>query len=264
MKKVIAAIRVISFPVLTLLIYTFYAIVLFFIKISGKRYESWRNRCMRIWGKVTAKIFSMEINVEGTPPEPPFFIVSNHLSYIDIPVYSSVIKTTFVSKAEVKGWPLVGFMAQTLGIIFIDRRKRSDVSRVNQEISDQLNDLQGVILFPEGTTSPGFEILPFRPSLLQHAAETETDVSFAAIHYETSEKDLSAHKSVCWWGPTPMLKHLFLMGQNKKITATIKFGEHTVKNSDRKALAEDLQQQVEELFHPVIDRPVKNFEPLKF
>lgn len=264
MRKIIAVFKVILFPVCTLLIYSFYLIILIFITITGKRYEIWRNRSMEIWGKVTAKIFSMEIKVEGTPPDPPFFIVSNHLSYIDIPVYSSVIKTTFVSKAEVKRWPLVGFMARTLGIIFIDRRKRSDVARVNKEISDQLNDLQGVILFPEGTTSPGSEILPFRPSLLQHAAETETDVSFAAIRYETSENDLSAHKSVCWWGNTPMLKHLFMMGQNKKINATIKFGEHTVKNSDRKALAEELQQKVEKLFHPVIDRQEKSFEPLKF
>ncbi len=264
MRNILAAFKVIAFPLWTLMIYLFYAFILIFIKISGRHYEPWRNRCMGIWGRVTAALFSIKIETEGTPPEPPFFIVSNHLSYIDVAVYAAVLKTTFVSKIEVKHWPVVGFMAKTLGIIFIDRRKRSDVHRVNEEISSQVNEHQGVILFPEGTTSPGFEIMRFRPALLQHAAEEEIEVSYSALRYQTTEKDVSAHLSVCWWGNKPMLKHLFNMGKNRSVQAKIRFGQDRVKDSDRKNLAEKLQKKVEEVFIPVIDEPEEDFEPLQF
>ncbi len=264
MRNVLAAIKVIAFPVWTLLIYFVYAFILIFYMLFSKPYEPWRNTCMSIWGKVTAKIFSMKIETEGVAPEPPFFIVSNHLSYIDIAVYAAVLKTTFVSKMEVKHWPVVGFMARTLGIIFIDRRKRSDVHRVNEEISSQINNRQGVILFPEGTTSPGTEIMRFRPALLQYAAEEGVSVSYSAIRYQTTEKDQSAHLSVCWWGNKPMLKHLFMMGKNRSIEAAIRFGEDRVKHHDRKKLAKKLQKSVEKIFVPVIEQPDENFEPLQF
>lgn len=217
---------------------------------------------MKLWGKSTMKLFSMEISVEGSPPKPPFFIVSNHLSYIDIPIYSSVLDTTFVSKIEIKHWPLIGFMARTLGIIFIDRRKKSDVHRVNKKISTDLNQHQGVILFPEGTTSPGVEVMRFRPSLLQHAALSEMSVSYAALRFETFEPDLPAYKSVCWWGDVSMLRHLYLMGKNRKIHVQIRFGNEKVFSNDRKELADILHQRVSELFVPVTENMDEIFEPL--
>lgn len=258
-----APIKVFLFPMITLICYLLYLAGFIFIKIFRMRYEYWRNSCMALWGKSVIKLFSMQIRLEGTPPKPPFFIVSNHLSYLDIPIYSAFMDTTFVSKAEVKKWPIVGFMATTLGIIFIDRKKRSDVKRVNNMIASNLNDKQGVTLFPEGTTSPGLEVLNFRPSLLEHAAVSNIDVSYSSLRYETSEKDLPAYKSVCWWGNKSMLKHLFLLSKNRKVFVDIRFGAETVNKNDRKDLAIELHKKVTSIFEPVTKKIEEEFVPLQ-
>lgn len=218
---------------------------------------------MRIWGKATVRLFSMKVMIEGEPPKPPFLIVSNHLSYIDIPIYSAFLDTTFVAKSEIREWPLIGFMAKTLGIIFIDRRMKSDVKRVNQKISDDLNELQGVVLFPEGTTSPGMEVMRFRPSLLEHAATSGMSVSYASLRFQTSEPDEPAYRSVCWWGKISMAKHQLLMGKNRKIDVTIRFGDKRILNNDRKELAAQLHKRVSEIFVPVIDKMDEEFNPLE-
>lgn len=219
---------------------------------------------MRLWGKLTIILFSMEVRMKGSPPKPPFFLVSNHLSYLDIPIYSAFTDTTFVSKSEIKSWPVVGFMAKTLGILFVDRNRRSDVKRVNNLIADSLNDQQGVVLFPEGTTSPGMEVLRFRPSLLQHAAESEISVSYSSIRYETDEKDIPAYKSVCWWGNTNLLTHLFILSKNRKVYIDLRFGDEKVRNNDRKMLATELHKKVTSLFEPVAQKIDEEFIPVQF
>lgn len=198
------------------------------------------------------KILGIRLKVAGSVPKPPFYLVSNHLSYLDIPVFYSLLDTTFVSKAEVKHWPVIGAMARSLHVIFIDRKKRSDVVRVNQEISAEIHDQQGVLMFPEATTSSGESVLPFRASLLGYAAETKMEVSYAAIRYCTGEKDHPAHLSVCWWGEDmPILQHLRKLLSNKNVTAEVVFGEGTVVSDNRKELAEQLEKRVNEIFEPV-------------
>ncbi len=218
---------------------------------------------MRFWGRGVLNIFSMELIVRGNPPKPPFFIVSNHLSYLDIPIYAAVIDTTFVSKSEIRRWPLVGWMAHMLGIIFINRRIKSDVKRVNNEITEAV-ERQGVLLFPEATTSPGTEILRFRSSLLEHAAEGKLDVSVAAIRYETPEDDLPAYESVCWWGETALYTHLLTLGFTRKIKVEITFSNETYRDSDRKSLAAKLEKKMNEIFVPVADTVVKEFKSVEF
>jgi len=261
---VTAPFKVILFPTITFVYYLIYLLGFLFIKLFNYRYESWRNTCMALWGKAVIKLLSMEVRIEGAAPEPPFFLVSNHLSYLDIPIYSAYIDTTYVAKAEIKRWPIVGFMAKTLGIIFIDRTKRSDVKRVNNLIASNLNDKQGVLLFPEGTTSPGLQVLKFRPSLLEHAAVSTLSVSYSSIRYETVEDDVPAYKSVCWWGNKSMLKHLLMVSQNRKILVDIRFGSELVVNDDRKLLALDLHQKVTSIFKPVTNNMDEEFVPLHF
>lgn len=252
MRKILAGIKVIAFISATLGIYSLYAVGYVFLRLTGFHSEPWRNICLKFWGKVALTCLGVKTVIEGKPPEPPFFLVSNHLSYIDILVYYYALKTTFVSKAEVKHWPLLGMMARTLGIIFIDRTRKRDVHRVNTIISEQINDRQGVVLFPEGKTSPGDEILPFRPSLLQYAAEEEINVHYAAIRYQTGENDIPARISVSWWqDDIPLLTHLFRLASNRSITANVIFGEKEIVHMDRKLLAEKLYEEVNAIFHPM-------------
>ena len=208
-------------------------------------------------------IFSMEFIIKGPPPKPPFFIVSNHLSYLDIPIYAAVIDTTFVSKSEIRKWPIVGWMAHMLGIIFINRKLKSDVKRVNNEITGAVEN-QGVLLFPEATTSPGTEILRFRSSLLEHAAEDNLAVNVATLRYETDKYDLPAYKAVCWWGDTQLHTHLLTLGCTSNIKVEITFSDEKFCDTDRKNLALKLENKMNEMFVPVANSAVEDYKPVEF
>lgn len=253
MRTFIALIKSFLFILSTLLVYSVYAFVLIFIRLFKFQYEPWRNRCLNFWGKHALKCLSVNVEIEGTPPEPPFFLVSNHLSYLDIPVYYYCLKTTFISKAEIKHWPLVGWMAKSLGIVFINRNRKRDIHRVNTIISRKINDQQGVVLFPEGKTSAGDFVLPFKPSLLEHPANEGIDVHYAVIRYSTGEHDIPARESVSWWQEISLGNHLIRLASNRSITAQVVFGNSSIKHDDRKTLAKELHKNVESLFIPMRD-----------
>ncbi|WP_069131320.1 lysophospholipid acyltransferase family protein [Rhodohalobacter halophilus] len=228
----------------TLVLYSCFAIGYFFLKLFGKETGRWRNLWLRQWGTWICRILSIKVHMEGKPPEPPFFLVSNHLSYVDIMVYFKLLDTSFVAKSEIKQWPVIGYMAKTLEVIFIDRTRRSDVTRVNHEVARQIDDHKGVVLFPEGTTSSGDDILPFKASILEHPASGNMPVHYACISYETGPSDQPARESVCWWGDSPFGAHFLNFAKNRSVDAHVCFGETCISNSDRKELALDLYEKV--------------------
>ena len=210
---------------------------------------------LTLWAHCVIVILRMKIRVEGKPPDPPFFLVSNHLSYIDIIPLYRYIKCSFITQKGVGSWPVIGPMAKTMGLIFIDRSRKMDVARVNELISDHLHDHQGIVLFPEGTTSDGKELLSFRPSLLQHPAVSDFPVHYCSITYRTSADDPHPSESVCWWGGISFVNHFFKLAGNKKIYCILTFANDTVHETDRKKLAEKLHQKISNQFKPVSKLP---------
>jgi 1-acyl-sn-glycerol-3-phosphate acyltransferase len=247
MKFIISVGKTLFTILATLFFYGCYAIGFLILKLFRQETGALRNYCLNRWGKSVCKILSIKVEVIGKMPEPPFFLVSNHLSYADIIIFFSVLKTTFVSKAEVKNWPMLGIMARTLEIIFIDRKRKSDVARVNQSVADQISKYKGVVLFPEGTTSSGESLLPFKPSILEHPAKSQMPVHYAYITYRTGPKDEDAINSVCWWNDESFGSHFLKFAGNRSIRARIYFGEETIHKSDRKELAAELFKKVKAL-----------------
>jgi len=253
LRAVLAPLKIVVFLIHMLASYLIFIVLLYPLKLFGVSKFRWKNKMVKGWAKRGLKLLGIELEVKGPVPEPPFFLVSNHLSYLDIPVYYSILNTTFVSKAEVRNWPVIGAMARSLHVIFIDRQKRRDVVRVNREISAEIGDEQGVLMFPEATTSSGEGVLRFRASLLDYAARSKEEVSYAAIRYSTGKGDHPAHLSVCWWGEDmPILKHLIKMLSNRTVKAEVTFGKDTITSEDRKELAEKLEEKVREIFVPVV------------
>ncbi len=257
MNSIRAFIKTVLVICTTLLLYSCLATGYLVLQQLGKETGRWRNYWLTKWGETVCRILSIRVTVEGEIPKPPFFLVSNHLSYIDIILLYNVLDTTFVSKAEVKSWPVIGFMAQTLGVVFIDRRKKSDVVKANRAVADQITNYKGLVLFPEGTTSDGTRILPFKPSILEHPAKCEMPVRYAYLSYNTGPEDPSARESVCWWRDEPFGKHFFEMAKLHSIDAYIHLGSKTVCHSDRKELAKDLFQKMNQLHEKISHKPVQ-------
>ena len=203
------------------------------------------------WAMSFARISKMTIEVNGTPPKPPFFLVTNHLSYTDIGALRSIVKSVFVAKAEVETWPLAGRICRDMGTVFIDRKNRRDIPRAGELIIERLDAGEGVVVFPEGTSTKGEEVLPFNSSFLEFAARRDVAVHYAAIRYSTPPGEMPAHIAACWWEDISFFAHLWRLFKVSGYTAEISFGEKQIKNPDRKFLAAELRDAVANRFVPV-------------
>jgi len=187
------------------------------------------------------KIFGYSADTAGPVPQTGL-LVSNHLSYLDILAISATTPAVFVSKADVKGWPLFGWLAKLGGTVFIERTRRTHVGEVNREIEAALDEGVLVVVFPEGTSSDGQTVLPFRSSLLEPALAGNHDIATAWLHYETPDGD--AKKEVCYWGDHSFFPHLINLLGKKHIRATLRFGNYQRTTDDRKELATQLRDAV--------------------
>lgn len=214
-----------------------------------------RAAILRFWARLMCRVTAMRLTVEGTPPEPPFLLVSNHLSYADVFALGASTGATFVAKAEIDGWPLAGWICRAAGVIFVDRGTKRDLLRVGELIDDALDLGRGVVLFGEGTTSRGQGILPLKPSLLQGAAAADVPVHYATLSYRTPEGELPAVDSVVWWGGEGLLSHLRRFLRVRRVEARLTFGSEPVREADRKVLARRLETAMEATFTPTAEAP---------
>jgi 1-acyl-sn-glycerol-3-phosphate acyltransferase len=244
----IAAIRFVMFMAATLGLYAVWFALRFFV--PNKIY--WRQAIFYCWTLSFVRISRMRIEVTGTPPKPPFFLVTNHLGYADIGVIRTVAAGVFVAKAEVSHWPLAGRIVRDLGMIFINRANRRDIPRAGELIMQRLEAGEGVIVFPEGTSTKGDDVLPFNSSFLEFAARSGVPVSYGSITYRTPAGEPPASTVVCWWEDIGFFAHLWRLLKVPEYTAMIHFGDAPILKSNRKELAAELHRRVLENFTPVV------------
>lgn len=250
MKHLRAVLRLFILTTYTAVSFFIYLIVYLLLSLFRIPIAAARNVYMKCWAEAASIVLNFRVEVRGNAPAPPFFLVTNHLSYIDIlPIYKTV-KGTFVAKKEIRSWPALGFMVKTMGVIFVDRSRKKDVTRVNRIISNALHKHQGMILFPEGTTSPGEKLLRFKPSLLEFPAEKQMPVHYATISYHTRKGDLPARRSVCWFGGRDFFGHLYKLASNRGVYCIIEFGDNPVQKGDRKELSDELYKKMKKQFIP--------------
>jgi len=148
----------------------------------------------RRWSGHLLKILGISVRVEGVNPgfyPPNTLLVANHVSWLDIFVLSSCTVSRFVAKREIRSWPLIGWVVNAGGTLFIDRSNRRDASRVNQLLAEALGKGSCMAVFPEATTSDGSGILPFKASLFEAALPSRSTVQPVSMRYQLPDGSLT-------------------------------------------------------------------------
>ena len=204
----------------------------------------WRDFILRNWGRMLLRILRVQVVQQGHPPAGGGFLISNHLSYIDILLLGASGGGSFVAKSEIESWPIFGRLCRVGEVIFVRRNLKRDIPRVIDEIRRRLEIASTILVFPEGTSTGGDAVAPFRPSLLAPAAEGDIPVHWAAISYHTEPDDPPAKEVVCWWGGMGFGPHILRLMGLRRFQARIEFGSEPILDHDRKRLAGKLEQAV--------------------
>jgi len=147
---------------------------------------AWHSRMSQRWSQKMLAIFGIDIQLHGTMPNlhtRGVIIVSNHMSWLDIWLIYAIRPVRFISKADVRAWPVIGFLAQQSGTLFIRRDQRRHTAIINRQAAELLAQGDCIGLFPEGTTTDGSHLLPFHSSLFQAAVIHQAPVIMLGIRY---------------------------------------------------------------------------------
>ncbi|MEZ5645739.1 MAG: lysophospholipid acyltransferase family protein [Burkholderiaceae bacterium] len=207
---------------------------------------------VREWSRQMLRIMGVELLVQGeVHGEGPLLVVSNHISWLDILVMNACQPARFVSKADVRHWPVLGTLISGAGTLYIERERRRDAMRVVHLMAERLVDHDIVAVFPEGTTGDGRSVLPFHANLLQAAIATHSPVLPVALGYRDAHTG-GISDAPLFIGDTTLLSSIWSTLCSDGVRAVVRHGrpEHA-QGRDRRTWAQDLRQAVEALAHQI-------------
>lgn len=187
------------------------------------------------------RIFCAAPRVAGEVPSNGL-LVCNHLSYLDVLVLAALTPCVFVAKSDVRRWPVFGWFARLAGTVFVERERRFRTGDAVGEIERALDGGALVVLFPEGTSSGGDTVLPFKSSLLEPAARSNRALTAGLIAYELADGDV--REEVCYWRDMTLAPHLMNLLAKQQIRATVRFARFERKGAGRKELATRLRSEL--------------------
>ena len=200
-----------------------------------------------LWQKGVCRIFGLKVVIEGTPiTEQQCLFIINHVSYLDIPVIGSVLRASFIAKKEVSGWPVFGFLSRLQQTAFISR-SRGDAQREKNALSNMLDEGKSLILFPEGTSTDGRNVAPFKSSLFSMTLDgSRSNLVIQPVTLKVEQVDgknpaeQSARDIYAWYGDMTMPPHLSGFAASRGAVVKLIF-HPAIKPSDyddRKGLAD--------------------------
>lgn len=211
--------------------------------------EAARAARIQAWSAKALRILGVTLRVEGEPPAAgPVLVVSNHVSWLDILAIDAARPCRFVSKADVRRWPLLGRLVAGAGTLFIERDRKRDALRVVHHLAERLRAGDVLAVFPEGTTSDGRTVLPFHANLLQAALVTGAPVQPLGLAYRDAcapAEVLSRHDAPVYVGETSLLTSLWRVLTAQGLVAYLRWGcPQTADGRDRRTWAADLRAEV--------------------
>jgi lyso-ornithine lipid O-acyltransferase len=215
--------------------------------------SDYRRRIPSFYHRVSCRILGLDVRMLGTPSTShPVLFVVNHSSYLDISVLGALIQGSFIAKSEVKGWPFFGLLAKLQRTVFVDRSVRSTAGQ-RDAIVVRLQAGDDLILFPEGTSSDGNRILPFKSALLSCAETTINGrhvtiqpVSVAYTRLDGMPLGRNLRSFYAWYGDMDLMSHIWQALGLGKVTVEVQFHPTTTvaEHGNRKALTRHCEQAV--------------------
>jgi 1-acyl-sn-glycerol-3-phosphate acyltransferase len=201
-------------------------------------------RALWVQGSARRMLTSLDIayKVEGEAPTHGL-VVSNHLSYIDILVLSAAMPCFFVAKIEIGGWPFFGKAARCGGTIFVDRSSLASAQTVAEQMTErlQLPIPVPVLLFPEGTSTDGSEVIRFHSRLIDPATSLGVPITTACVRYTVA--DGTPEIELCWYGDETFVNHLWKVLGLGGFEADLRFGAPRI-YTDRRRAADETRAEI--------------------
>jgi 1-acyl-sn-glycerol-3-phosphate acyltransferase len=208
----------------------------------GQR-PSWVPAAVCWWHGRLCRALGVRVEVAGTLAE-RCLLVANHISWLDIPVLGAQAQIGFLSKAEVRGWPLVGWMSEVAGTLFIERGA-NQTGEIAQRIADGLALGRALAIFPEGTTSRGHEVRRFHPRLFAIAQQPGLGIQPVALAYRRGD-DPRPDPSVPFVGEDTLVANLWRIVRHPDLVAQVHFlgPIRGAEGQDRRGLAAASRQSI--------------------
>lgn len=196
------------------------------------------------WSAETLRILGIRPIVDGAPEAGGCMLALNHVSWLDIMVVHAVApRARFVSKADVRGWPLIAPMVAAAGTLYLEREKKRDALRVVHEAAEALRAGDTVAVFPESTTSAGHGVLPFHANLLQAAISVGAPVQPVALRYSDATHAVSG--AMEFVGETTLLQSLWRTACGDRVVARLQFlPARSTANVERRRLGNLLRADI--------------------
>ena len=201
------------------------------------RVQAWALQFLALWG--------LHLRVLGQPVvNGPVLMVANHISWLDILVIHAARHCRFVSKSDIREWPLVGMLATGAGTLYIERTSRKDALRMVNDIANAMQEGDVVAIFPEGTTSDGRDLLPFHANLIQAAIQAQAPVQPMSLQFiDNQSREITF--APCYIGDDTLIGSMWRTLKAPGITAVVHFGDLQHANGrDRRTWAHDLREEV--------------------
>jgi 1-acyl-sn-glycerol-3-phosphate acyltransferase len=196
------------------------------------------------WSRKTLRLMGIALQVEGQPAAGGALMVANHISWLDITALHAVCPhARFVSKADVKHWPLLSHLADASNTLYLERERKRDALRVVHQMAGALQSGDLIAVFPEGTTSDGRTLLPFHANLLQAAITTGAQVQPVALRFSDRSQAISA--AVEFVGATTLVQSVWRVACGEGLTAHVcLLAPRASASAERRALAELLRADI--------------------
>jgi 1-acyl-sn-glycerol-3-phosphate acyltransferase len=195
------------------------------------------------WSRRVLRALGITLHSGGTPCAGPSLLVANHVAWLDILAINAVQPARFVSKADVRAWPLIGWLVACGGTLFIERERKRDALRVVHQVAQTLQTGAVVALFPEGTTSDGQSLLPFHANLLQAAIATETPVQPVALRFADADHRFSP--AAVYVGDTSLAQSLWWIVMARGLQAHVEWlAPEASAGRERRELSQRLRSRI--------------------